>query len=162
MNARETILVLLVIAFSPASAFSKWSKPEPVVKIFSKSEEKSPFLSFDGLTLYFAAEISPSNSFSELYQASRTEPRGPFNNIEKLNGINFNSYSVAFPWVSPDNLRMYYQMSQGVIMFTERVSTNVPWLPGFGVVELNVPSIQPLIQPFVVNPSIHLFLSIHP
>jgi len=131
------ILVLLVLC---PIASADWTEPVPLTEVNTNYHDKSPFLSFDGLTLYFCRENGPWGWTNRIYQATRTEPAGPFTSVEEISTLNIPDAHVGCPWVSPDNLRMYYYRSgggRGRLMVTTRASTNDPWLPGVEISELS-------------------------
>ena len=143
MNARQFLFSLLFISFFIVPAFSDWSEPEPVFEVNTKFEEWSPFLSFDGLTLYFARVRTSGSYFGRIFQATRDEPVGSFSNVREVPG-NINSLSNAHtfcPWVSCDNLRMYYVIQESGIgwrlRFSERETASDPWPAGVEIKELN-------------------------
>ncbi len=142
MNARKLVFIILFVAVSSVSAFSAWTEPVPVTIVNdSSAEEWSPFLSFDGLTLYFARAISPTSYYGKIYAAIRDEPFGPFTSVQKLDDpLNNAPGHNLCPWVSCDNLRMYYHNETSGryrIMLSERVSVNDPWPSGVSIEELN-------------------------
>ena len=114
----------------------QWTEPVPLTEINSSYHDKAPFLSFDGLTLYFSRE----NEYTTIYQAIRPEPSGLFTMVEQISTLNYPGH-VSYAWVSPDNLRMYYyrtEWSARLLKFTERASINEPWQPGIDISELNI------------------------
>lgn len=118
----------------------KWSEPVPLIEVNTNYHDKAPFLSFDGLTLYFSRQDGPGWYYTRIYQATRLEPRGPFTSIEEISNLNYSSGHVDYPWVSPDNLRMYYYRVEGSVhrlKVTERLSIDEPWQPGIDITELN-------------------------
>jgi hypothetical protein len=142
MNARVTVFVLLLAAFSSVPAFSKWTEPVPVIEVNTEYEEWSPFLSFDGLILYFGRLQTPGNYYGRIFEAIRNEPDGPFTTIRQVPGmLNSLAGHVLCPWVSPDNLRMYYYTQvTGVgwkLMVSERATSSDPWPQGTEIYELN-------------------------
>jgi Tol biopolymer transport system component len=131
------ILVLLVLC---PIASADWTEQVPLTEVNTNYHDKSPFLSFDGLTLYFCRENGPWGWTIRIYQATRTEPAGPFTSVEEISTLNISNAHVAYPWVSQDNLRMYYYRSGGGrarLMVTTRASTNDPYLPGVEISELS-------------------------
>lgn len=152
MKAKTAIIVLAVLGFltlrTPAwdgdvVRPSRWTEPVPLTEVNSDSvEEWSPFLSYDGLTLYFARVRSENFYYGRIFEATRDEPFGPFTSIREINGtLNSSPGHVLLPWVSPDNLRMYYHNELGgrfKLMISERTSVNAPWPEGTGISELNV------------------------
>jgi hypothetical protein len=119
----------------------EWTTPVPVTAINTADhEEWSPFLSNDKLTLYFSRLDSPAKIFS----VTRNSLSDPFaSETQVLQSSAGNIYS---PWVSPDNLRMYYTQeyySGGTrwgIKSSQRASVNDSWAEGAWVSELNISS----------------------
>ena len=119
----------------------EWTEPVPLTEVNSElAEEWTPFLSFDGLTLYFTRVRSDTFYYGRIFEATRQEPYGPFTSVKELDGtLNSSPGHVISPWVSPDNLRMYYytESSGWVLKVTERASDNSPWPIGTNISELN-------------------------
>ncbi|MHC4657251.1 MAG: TolB family protein, partial [Planctomycetota bacterium] len=120
----------------------EWREPVAVTEVNTESaEEMMPFLSFDGLTLYFAKVRTQTFYYGRIFEATRPEPFGPFTSVSEVSGtLNSSSGHVLSPWVSPDNLRMYYytEVSAGwELKVTERASENDPWPIGTNISELN-------------------------
>lgn len=136
-------LFFCVVAVPAAFAYvPMWTKPVPVAEVnLDGVEEWSPFLSYDGLTLYFARMRASHFYEGRLFQATRSEPHGPFTQVEELPGpLNASVGDVLHPWVSPDNLRMYYYVQVGarfMLMVTERDSFEAGWPQGTSIAELN-------------------------
>jgi Tol biopolymer transport system component len=113
------------------------------MELNTQYQEGAPFLSYDGLTLYFSRQYVPGPYIGRLYGASRAVPVGPFTSEEELTTFSREGYIVNYPWVSPDNLRLYYyEVFCGGAPFmsikrSERPSTHDPWVPSTGVTELN-------------------------
>ena len=143
MNTRGILLSVLLISIFSLPAFSGWSEPVPVTEVNSEYEEWSPFLSFDGLTFYFARIRTSDSYYGRIFEAIRNEPAGPFTTVRELPGeINSLSNGHVFcPWVSCDNLRMYYATQESDIgwklRFSERTTVNDPWPAGVEITELN-------------------------
>ena len=115
-----------------------WLEPVPVWEVNSMVHENTPCLSYDGLSLYFTRGGTPDFYYYRLYKASRSEPTGHFTIVEEL-ASPFHSYvHVNGPWVSPDNLRMYYYTAgYGSMKMSQRMSVDAPWPQGQDVSELN-------------------------
>lgn len=142
MSRRGIILLILILAFFTVPAFSQWTEPVPVtVANDSFGEDWSPFLSFDGLTLYFSRVISTSSYTGKIYIASREKAVGPFTSVKMLAGALNNSPGHQLcPWISCDNLRMYYHNESNGryrLMLSERASINNSWPAGVSIEELN-------------------------
>ena len=144
MSKRGSILIILIISFLISPAFSQWAEPVLLSNVNDPStEDWSPFLTEDGLTLYFVRVRTSDSYYGRLYEAIRDEPVGPFTIVRKVpDPINSpgNEHFLC-PWVSCDNLRMYYNSQKsGVgwkLKFSQRASTSEPWPLGTDVIELN-------------------------
>jgi hypothetical protein len=127
-----------------------WSVPQPVSEIVGDFNTASPYLSFDGKSLYFRSDQNRQNVSSRFYVATRPQAYGRFLTITELAALNdANGYSIQQPngsylikspstplgnvWVSRDNLRMYYtqldtfRVGSGVVL-TSRATISDPWL----------------------------------
>jgi Tol biopolymer transport system component len=144
MNVRIRLLsvvvyVLVLMSFSPA--WAQWSAPEPVSEINSSYIDKSPFLSSDGLTLYFSRQSGPGWYYSRIYKATRSVASGPFEAVSEISSLNYNGGHVDSPWVSPDNLRMYFFRTEpgslSRIKMSTRSSVTAAWPDGANLDELN-------------------------
>ncbi|MBN1506199.1 MAG: PD40 domain-containing protein [Sedimentisphaerales bacterium] len=143
MRGRSFVLlgVLTVCALVPVVS-AGWTEPERVTEVnLENAEEWSPFLSFDGRTLYFTRVRSPQSYYGRIYQATRAAPDGLFTAVEQVPGpLNTLSGHVVCEWVSPDDLRMYYHSEvEGTfsLMVSERQSVDDAWPWGRGIDELN-------------------------
>jgi len=91
-----------------ATRQSPWETPvelEPPVS--SPSIDDYPHLTTDGLSLYFAS--ARPESFG-LNVAQRAAPSGPWLTVSNLgSAINVSASWNAFPWLTPDGLRLIYQ-----------------------------------------------------
>jgi Tol biopolymer transport system component len=92
----------------------------------SSVQEWTPYLSYDGLSLYFTRYINGDNA--TIYEARRSQPSGNFTSVRQV----LSSGNVYHPWVSPDNLRMYYEQegSSWQVMVSQRASVNDSWSVG--------------------------------
>lgn len=117
-----------------SGAADLWTVPVPLVEVNSSAEEWSPFLSDDGLTLYFARVRSPDCYFGRIWEAKRDTPQQHFSVIQEVAGdLNAVNGHVVCGWVSPDNLRMYYHTEiDGIfaLQVSERCSVDAPWPAG--------------------------------
>lgn len=127
-----------------------WSVPRPVSEIVGDFNTASPYLSFDGKSLYFRSDQNRQNVSSRFYVATRPQAYGSFLTIAELTALNdANGYSILQPngsylvktpstplgnvWVSRDNLRMYYTTSDSLhigsgVVLTQRATVDDPWL----------------------------------
>jgi hypothetical protein len=135
------IVVMLGLLVLCPIASAAWTEPVPLSEVNTGYHDKAPFLSFDGLTLYFCRQDGPWGWTTRIYKATRQQPNGPFTSVEEINTLNIPDAHVSDPWVSPDNLRMYYFRTGGGrsrLMLARRASAIEPWLPGVEISELNV------------------------
>jgi len=139
---RITISMLLAGALGlSAPALATWTDPVPVTEINTTYHDKAPFLSFDGRTLYFSRQDGPGWHYTRIYEATRPGPTGAFTSVKEISALNYCCGHVDYPWVSPDNLRMYYyrtESSGSLLKVAERTSVDQPWQPGDNINELNI------------------------
>jgi len=133
----------LIIVLVLCSSVWAWTVPVPLAGVNSDSaEDWAPFPSFDGLSLYFSRVRSDEFYYGRMYEAWRPQPSGPFIIVRQLDELNKAQTHVLSPWVSPDNLRMYYDtenVAEGwKLRVSERPSTSAPWPQGVEISELNV------------------------
>ncbi|UCG49146.1 MAG: PD40 domain-containing protein [Phycisphaerales bacterium] len=138
---RMRIPLIIVLAL-PASLWA-WTAPVPLAGVNSNlAEDWAPFPSFDGLSLYFSRVRSDEFYYGRMYEAWRGQPSGPFTIVRQLDELNKPGTHVLCPWVSPDNLRMYYYTEHDregwKLRVSERPSTSAPWPQGVEISELNV------------------------
>ncbi|MHC4739865.1 MAG: LamG-like jellyroll fold domain-containing protein [Planctomycetota bacterium] len=138
---KRTVLAISVILLMCGSVWAEWSVPMPLDEVNTEYSDGAPFLSFDGLTFYFARWDTSSFYYTRIYKATRAEPFGPFTSVEEISELNYSGGHVSDPWVSSDNLRMYYFRTEpGSVWrmkFSERASVSDPWPTGINVSELN-------------------------
>jgi hypothetical protein len=94
-----------------ATRQSPWVTPvELEAPVNSASFEAFPFLSGDGLSLYFTSTRTGSYGLNVAWRASPTEPWLTATNL----GVSINPSGTAslFPWVSADGLRLIYQSNR--------------------------------------------------
>ena len=75
MMKTKTILMLAMTLFVSSASICKavteyWTVPVPVTEVNSELNDKMPFLSFDGLTLYFSRNTGTYNKH-RIHQATR-------------------------------------------------------------------------------------------
>lgn len=111
-----------------------WSDPARIEEIYDPAHDKycqDPCLSRDGLTLYFTRYMSEAGNF--LASVHRDYPEGPFGSEVVFHELDHGT-QLRGPWISADELRLYYEDSIGsdvVIKMAERVSKNDPWVVKF-------------------------------
>ena len=143
MSRRKIFLLIIISVFFVVPAFSAWTEPVPVTIVNDPSaEDWSPFLTTDGLTLYFARVRSSSSYYGKIYAATRSDIDAPFSSVKVLDcPLNNSPGHQLCPWVSCDNLRMYYHNETGGVfhlMLSERDSIDAPWPAGKSLEELNM------------------------
>jgi hypothetical protein len=130
---RVIAVITLTFVFLTGQALAaEWTTPVPVASgINTQYAEWTPFLSSNGLSLYFGRQYG-SDSDITIYEAKRSQPSGDFTSV---NEVLSSSGHVIHPWVSPDNLRMYYHQESGTwnMMMSQRASVNAPWSSGTSV-----------------------------
>jgi len=143
---RNLVIVLAVGAAvflaGSTSARAQWTQPTPIVVCNSPFADWGPFLSHDGLSLYFSRMNTDTYYYARILRAKRDQPSGPFTSVEEVLS---SAFHVEFPWVSDDNLRMYYtnELPTGwVIRMATRVSAEDPWMEGAVLTELGASVIK--------------------
>jgi len=139
MKEIKLTAVVILFAILAVPVWAQWSVPVPIEEINTEYQEKAPFLSYDGLTLYFDRANTNTFSGTRIYQATRAHPFGVFTEVQEISSLNGSERHVSYAWVSPDNLRMYYYTNTGIdrLKFTERASVFNPWAIGTNISELN-------------------------
>jgi len=142
-----------------------WMLGVPVTEVNTEYAEWDPFLSADGLSLYYSKGKTDTFYFHRLYQATRQEPFGPFTSINEISELNYSGGHIQDPWVSSDNLRLYYMRTEPGnywrLKFSERASVNDPWPVGVNISELNVLN-QVLRSPTLTTDELTIFFSSFP
>ena len=125
MKRLITICLAIVLLGSGYAMAGTWTTPQPVGGVVNTSaDEGEPFLSSDGLSLYFER----SSDHAGIYQATRSTPSGPFTSVKEI--LVAGTY---YTWVSTDNLRMYYSGPGWNINMTQRNSVTDDWSMGTGI-----------------------------
>ena len=144
--------LVLILFCSPVLA--RWTEPVPLNEVNTESTgEGWAFLSFDGLTLYFARWGIESqyplsggggisiNHFQQMYQAKRSNRFGIFTSVTQIDELAFIGGHVHSAWVSPDNLRMYFLRTEPGSVWRIKESTrqteSSPWESPRNLTELN-------------------------
>jgi hypothetical protein len=119
-------VILVGILAVPVFAVN-WTTPVPVESgINTGAVEWTPYLSYDGKSLYFSRQ---DGSVYNIYEAKRSQPSGNFTSVSRALS---SSGHVLEPWISPDNLRMYYHQESGSwqVKMSQRTSINDAWPQG--------------------------------
>jgi hypothetical protein len=71
---------------------------------------RSPVLSNDRLTIYFADDVSTDSSFSDydIWYARRTSPTASFGQPQPVQGVNESSVDDHPSWISTDQCRLFF------------------------------------------------------
>ncbi|MHC4692692.1 MAG: hypothetical protein ACYS67_08115, partial [Planctomycetota bacterium] len=138
MKAKTILVAILIVSVLCGLALGQWSEPVPITEVNTEYAEWTPFLSFDGLSLYFARGMTSSYYYFRIFEATRQEPYGPFTSVNEV--LSTSGKHLMSPWVSPNNLRMYYfaQTEHPIrwqIKVSERASVNDPWPQGTDISE---------------------------
>jgi hypothetical protein len=130
-NLIMSVAILLAAVLTGSALAEEWTTPVPVESgINTQFDEWEPYLSYDGLSLYFSRLYTDTYFYSRIFEAKRSQPSGPFTSV---NQVFTTSNHALCPWVSPDNLRMYYEHefpSVWRVEVSERASVNDPWPQG--------------------------------
>jgi len=130
---KRAMLSLLFVLAAAQGLQAGWTTPVPLTEVNTAYNETDPFLSFDGLSLYFTRSATSTFYYGRIYVATRANPWEPFTSVREISELNQSGTDVYSPWVSPDNLRMYYGKSPGKVMLSSRASVDDPWSPGVQV-----------------------------
>ncbi len=143
----RAICFIVLISGMSVSAGNHWTEPRLVTEISGDFNTISPFLSFDGKSLYFGADKYHRDTYL-FYVATRPQSDGPFVSVVELSQLNdANAYSFIRPdgrvvyrgpsspitnvWVSADNLRIYYTTSYDIrsttVYCSERTDISQAW-----------------------------------
>ena len=137
MRRLITICAATVLFYSGYAMAGTWTTPQPVGGVVNTSaDDFKPFLSSDGLTLYFNRVNDSNPNHHSMYQASRSTPSGPFTSLKEITSIGTNG--PYDPWTSTDNLRMYYGDLGWTLKMSQRDSIADDWQMGTGINELNI------------------------
>lgn len=125
----STILLALLLTGSAFAA--DWTTPVPVEGVNTQYDDWIPRLSYDGLSLYFTRSNTDQFHRCRIYEARRSTPSGSFTEVREVLRSDYDN-DVLSPWVSPDNLRMYYheEANPWQIKVSQRASVNDPWAQG--------------------------------
>jgi hypothetical protein len=125
--------VLLAAVLTGSVYAAEWTTPVLVESgINTQYAEWTPYLSYDGKSLYFSRGYTDTSYDFSIYEARRSQPSGDFTSVSQVFST---SGHAASPRVSSDNLRMYYHRESGSwdIMVSQRASVNDPWEEGTAV-----------------------------
>ncbi|MHC4215683.1 MAG: hypothetical protein ACYSWP_20230, partial [Planctomycetota bacterium] len=87
------LATLMILAFDNPTV-ATWTEAVPMVEINTEYHDKEPFLSFDGLTIYFVRMYGPGWYYARIYQATRSDSHGQFTSVEEISTLNYSSGHV--------------------------------------------------------------------
>lgn len=90
----------------PWTDATRFETPEPLGSINTTSEEIEPFVSADGLTLYFTSDRPGGKGGRDIYQATRATPMDAFGSIGAVAAFN-TAYDDGGLSLSTDGLTAY-------------------------------------------------------
>ncbi|MHC4648236.1 MAG: LamG-like jellyroll fold domain-containing protein, partial [Planctomycetota bacterium] len=138
---RRAVVAVLAWLLVSGSTWAGWSEGAPVNEVNTEFTDKHPFLSFDGLTLYFCRIDTDTFYYTRIFEATRSVASGPFTAVSEISELNYSGGHVVAPWVSSDNLRMYYYRTEPPsvwrLKLSQRGSDSGPWPAGANISELN-------------------------
>jgi hypothetical protein len=76
------------------------------------------------MTVLFVRSSDETWDSDDLYIATRPDTTLPFDSVRALSEINLPDSPDAYPWISPDGLRLYYTRGNGRLFVSQRASTN--------------------------------------
>ena len=133
MSTKRNMLLLLAVMVLAGSGavFAGWTEPSFHSELNDPGGYWSacaPALSGDELTIYFH-QHDPGYDINVLMEGKRDIPEGPFTSKRILTEL-YNGNTQLGPWVSNDQLRLYYYGWIGIeclIQMVERSSTDDTW-----------------------------------
>ena len=121
---------------------SPFGSPENVSELNSPGADGRPYLSRDGLTIYFHRAFWPDPARGhDLYCATRPDRFSPFSEPLPITELN-TTYGEASPCISPDGLTIYFarKVSNDFhedLYFATRLAPSDPFGPGVRIDELS-------------------------
>jgi hypothetical protein len=96
-----------IVLSTRANTSSSFSVGNPLPSPVNTSTEGTPFVSSNGLSLYFFSTRSGGKGNRDLYVATRSSTAQAFSSVSNLTTVNSSALD-HLPWVSPDELVLYY------------------------------------------------------
>ena len=130
---RQALISALMFTLMTTTVFAGWSDPVLLSELndsVSGQNAGAPYLSNDGLTMYFNRKNS--SGISQLVAAYRDDVNGSFTSERVFSELTTDNRKVYDPWVSTDGLRLYYRRYFGggtgyMIRMAERTNVNNTW-----------------------------------
>lgn len=92
---------------SRGSVVSPWGTSALVTEIETSSQESNPYLTPDGLILYFDSDRPGGAGRRDLYVATRPDVGSPFSTPQRISEL-ATSDNERDAWLSPDGHRLYF------------------------------------------------------
>jgi len=106
---------VIAVTFVPdvwAQNFGPWSAPSNIgVPVNSNPEDWQPFITKDGLSLYFVRGVQPN---SRMWVSKRASTEDPWGSPEFLPDT-INSAGLGYPYVTPDGHWLYFNQGGGIV-----------------------------------------------
>ncbi|MBA4311745.1 MAG: hypothetical protein C0417_03850 [Chlorobiaceae bacterium] len=77
-------------------------------------QNNQPSITSDKKTIVFARSAGGTWIESDLYIATRSDTSLPFDSVRAIIEINSTDSADAYPWISPDGLRLYFTKGDGI------------------------------------------------
>jgi len=133
MKRHWVTICALLLSTSVSWAAYTWSEPVLLTELNDSSGNAAyPHFSRDGSTLYFGRK--DAGGTRQLYTATKDSVTGDFSNISQISELATGDHSYS-PWVSDDNLRLYYGKYRSDITLPDEIqlyqaareNTTDPW-----------------------------------
>jgi Tol biopolymer transport system component len=89
-----------------------WSTPSPLMSLNSSDDDSAPWMSTDGLTIFFSSTRPGGAGEQDVWRATRATHTTPWSTpepVSELNGVDYDSD----PWLSPDCRTIVYSRLEG-------------------------------------------------
>lgn len=96
---------------SRSSIASTWGAPALLAEVDTGSQESNPFLTPDGLTMYFDSDRPGGAGGRDLYVATRPHVGAPFSPPRRISELS-TSAEERDAWLSPDGHRLYFSSNR--------------------------------------------------
>jgi Tol biopolymer transport system component len=115
-----------------------WQTPVAILSVNSTSDDRTPWLSADGLTLYFCSNRTGGQGSYDSWRAARSSMTAPFEMVENVTAIN-SAASEEAPFVAASGSRVWFSRivsGQGMDIMAASGSGG-SWSAPAAVAELN-------------------------
>jgi len=92
---------------SRGSVAATWATPALVAELETNAQESNPYLTPDGLTVYFDSDRPGGAGSRDLYVATRPDVSSPFSTPQRISELG-TSDNERDAWLSPDGRRLYF------------------------------------------------------